>query len=51
LLHTLYEGARKGRYAWCEQSWILENNGPLNALMPYWGAELYKRWRIYEKSL
>ncbi len=51
LLQELYEGAKKGRYAWCEQSWVLENNGPLNALMPYWGAYVYKRWRIYDKAL
>ena len=51
LLQELYEGARKGRYTWCEQSWVLENNGPLNALMPHWGARLYKRWRIYERPL
>jgi hypothetical protein len=51
LLQELYEGAKKGRYVWCEQSWVLENNGPLNAIMPHWGARLYKRWRIYEKAL
>lgn len=51
LLQELYEGSKKGRYEWCEQSWVLENNKRLNALMPYWGAEVYKRWRIYEKSL
>lgn len=51
LLQELYNGAKRGRYAWCEQSWVLENNKALNALMPYWGAEVYKRWRIYEKSL
>jgi hypothetical protein len=51
LLQELYEGAKKGRYTWCEQSWVLENNGPLNAIMPHWGAHLYKRWRIYEKAL
>jgi GNAT superfamily N-acetyltransferase len=51
LLQDLYEGASKGRYKWCEQSWVLENNGPLNAIMPHWGAQIYKRWRIYEKAL
>ena len=51
LLEELYTGAKKGRYVWCEQSWVLESNGPLNALMPYWGAYVYKRWRIYEKAL
>lgn len=51
LLEELYKGAQKGRYVWCEQSWVLENNVRLNTIMPYWGAEVYKRWRIYEKEL
>ncbi|HEX5142143.1 MAG TPA: hypothetical protein VFX19_14475 [Dehalococcoidia bacterium] len=51
LLSELYAGAKKGRYDWCEESWVLESNGRLNALMPYWGAYVYKRWRIYEKGL
>jgi hypothetical protein len=51
LLQELYVGSKKGRYEWCEQSWVLENNARLNTLMPYWGAEVYKRWRIYEKAL
>jgi hypothetical protein len=51
LLSELYEGAKKGRYEWCEESWVLESNSRLNTLMPYWGAYVYKRWRIYEKSL
>jgi hypothetical protein len=50
LLQELYEAAR-GRYDWCEQSWVLENNARLNAIMPYWGAYVYKRYRIYEKPL
>lgn len=51
LLHELYLGGKKGRYKWCEQSWVLENNTRLNALMPYWNAYVYKRYRIYEKEL
>jgi len=51
LLQELYDGAKKGRYEWCEESWVLESNSRLNTLMPYWGAYVYKRWRIYEKSL
>jgi hypothetical protein len=51
LLQELYEAARKGRYEWCEESWVLENNARLNAIMPYWGAHVYKRYRIYEKAL
>jgi hypothetical protein len=50
LLQELYEAA-KGRYEWCEESWVLENNARLNTIMPYWGAYVYKRYRIYEKPL
>ncbi|HWC29152.1 MAG TPA: hypothetical protein VG845_03625 [Dehalococcoidia bacterium] len=51
LLEELYLAASKGRYKWCEESWVLENNARLNAIMPYWGAYVYKRYRIYEKAL
>jgi hypothetical protein len=51
LLQELYEAAQKRRYEWCEESWILENNARLNAIMPYWGAYIYKRYRLYEKPL
>jgi hypothetical protein len=51
LLYELYLGSKKGRYKWGEMSWVLENNGALNAIMPYWGAFVYKRYRIYEKAL
>ena len=50
LLQEIYEAAR-GRYDWCEESWVLENNARLNAIMPYWGAYVYKRYRIYQKPL
>ena len=51
LLDELYRAARKGHYEWCEESWVLENNARLNAIMPYWGAYVYKRYRLYEKPL
>jgi hypothetical protein len=51
LLYELYLGSQKGRYEWGEMSWVLENNGALNAIMPYWDAYVYKRYRIYEKAL
>ena len=51
LLHELYLAAKKRRYKWCEESWVLENNARLNTLMPYWNAYVYKRYRIYEKAL
>jgi hypothetical protein len=51
LLHQLYLGSRKGRYKWCEESWILESNKRMNAIMPYWNAYVYKTYRAYEKAL
>lgn len=51
LLYQLFLGSKKGRYKWCEESWVLETNGPLNAMMPYWDAYVYKRYRLYEKAL
>jgi hypothetical protein len=51
LLEELYLRSQKRRYEWCEESWILETNKRMNALMPYWDAQVYKRWRIYEKAL
>ncbi len=51
LLQELYEVASRGRYEWCEESWVLENNARLNAIMPYWGAYVYKRYRVFEKPL
>ena len=51
LLDELYRSSQHGRYKWCEESWILESNGPMNALMQYWNTQVYKRYRIYERSL
>jgi hypothetical protein len=51
LLDELYQAGKKARYVWCEQSWVLENNARLNAIMPHWGAFVYKRYRVYEKAL
>ena len=51
LLYELYRGAVQRRYKWAEESWILETNTRMNAIMPYWDAYVYKRHRIYEKTL
>ena len=34
-----------------ELSWVLEDNGPMNAIAQAMGGRVYKRWRIYEKAL
>jgi hypothetical protein len=51
LLHQLYENALTRHYRWCEESWVLETNSPMIALLPYWDAYVYKRYRVYEKAL
>ncbi len=51
LLYELYLGAKKRRYTLAEESWVVDSNARLAALMRYWGAEVYKRYRIYEKAL
>jgi hypothetical protein len=51
LLYELYLGSKRSRYRWTEESWILETNKRMNAIMPYWDAYVYKRYRIYSKAL
>jgi hypothetical protein len=43
-------GAQAG-YEWCELGWTLEDNRPVNLGIRAMGGEVYKRHRIYEKSL
>lgn len=45
---------RRGRrlgYEWAELGWTLEDNRLINAAIRSVGAELYKRYRIYEKPI
>jgi hypothetical protein len=49
-----YESFRRGvaaGYASCEFSWTLETNDLINRSMRLFGAEIYKRYRIYRKAL
>ena len=49
-----YESFRRGveaGYRSCEFSWTLENNELINRSMRLFGAEMYKRYRIYQKTL
>jgi len=49
-----YESFRRGveaGYRSCEFSWTLENNELINRSMRLFGAEIYKRYRIYQKPL
>ncbi len=49
-----YESFRRGveaGYRSCEFSWTLEINDLINRSMQLFGAEIYKRYRIFEKPL
>ncbi len=49
-----YETARAAApcgYEWAEASWILENNDAMNRPIELLGSEIYKRYRVYEKTL
>jgi hypothetical protein len=53
-LAMIAEMARQGRAAgveWGELSWTLEDNHPVNLAIKVMKGELYKRYRVYEKSL
>ncbi len=36
---------------WGELSWTLEDNGPVNVAIRFMGGKIYKKYRLYEKSL
>lgn len=46
---TFVRGTAKG-YRWGEFSWILESNKLMNSALQLMGAQIYKRYRIFEKS-
>jgi GNAT superfamily N-acetyltransferase len=49
-----YESFRRGveaGYRSCEFSWTLETNDLINRSMRLFGAEIYKRYRIYQKAI
>ncbi len=43
-------GARLG-IDWGELSWTLEDNAPVNVGIKFMGGKIYKKYRIYERSL
>ena len=49
--YEAFERAKKFGYLAGEASWILEDNVAMNKPWQDLGAPLYRRWRIYEKSL
>ncbi len=49
-----YEAYRRGRAygaLGAEASWVLEDNERMNAPLRHLGIKVYRRWRIYERSL
>jgi hypothetical protein len=49
-----YESFRRGvaaGYRSCEFSWTLETNDLINRSMKLFGAEIYKRYRVYQKAI
>jgi len=51
LMHIARNQARALGYQRCEMSWILEDNGPMRAILEALGARIYKTYRIYQKTL
>lgn len=38
-------------YEWCETSWQLEDNEPVNRFVESLGGKVYKKYRIFEKKI
>jgi GNAT superfamily N-acetyltransferase len=51
LCEEIYRGANERGYDWAEFSWTLEDNGLINSLIKKIGAERYKTYRLFEKTL
>lgn len=47
---TILNGLKAG-YEWGELSWILEDNVMMNRVAETLGAKVYKKYRVYEKSI
>jgi hypothetical protein len=51
LYYETGKAAAANNYEWAELSWILETNEAINRPIELFESELYKRYRLYEKSL
>jgi GNAT superfamily N-acetyltransferase len=51
LYQKFIDSALEAGYQWGETSWQLEDNEAVNRFAESLGAELYKKYRIYEKSI
>ncbi len=45
------EAAAKRGIEWGELSWTLEDNAPVNVGIKFMGGKVYKRYRMYERSI
>jgi len=51
LYSKLDETARAKGYEWCETSWQLEDNTPVNNFVASLGGKIYKKYRIYDQKI
>ncbi len=51
LYSKLEENAKANGYQWCEISWQLEDNEPINRFVASIGGNIHKKYRIYEKKI
>lgn len=51
LIYETAKAAAPRGYEWAEASWILETNDLMNRAIETMGAEVYKKYRVYEKNL
>ena len=51
LYARIYKDGLAAGYKWAEMSWILETNQPMNSAVERMGAELYKKYRIFEMAI
>ena len=51
LYSELDKNARDKGYEWCETSWQLEDNVPVNRFVESLGGKIYKKYRIFEKRI
>ena len=51
LYSELEKNGVAGGYEWCEMSWQLEDNEPINRFVASIGGKVYKIYRIFEKKI
>lgn len=51
LIRDVFKGIKKGGYTRVEFSWVLEDNIPIQRIIEMADGRLYKKYRIYEKSI